>query len=323
MKLKSSICTASLLLFGLQGNAVSQDAQSSHVREPSQDSPRACSRLGCNRARPVTDTNPFGIDFGWGGAVSYSGVPTRALAMAKAQTQFAGERCPDTSMLKRMTFATAYLGIFGPAVKPDYLRPFWTAVDSFKATYDDAWKTLDDDQRKSFCEKYYADISFKTKNFKVPPSEFYLLYLAPLSEEGHEERERKMKRAEKMKWLAVFAQVLSLTAQVSAAHDSIQTGRSALHEGRQGNIGGMNSQMSQSRALASQSAAFANTGRYFAAFSTAEANPANGAVVGPEITLDCNALIHFSKWDAPPHAETWKSYQSLSNDCATLDLLRK
>ena len=237
---------------------------------------------------------------------------------------FAGEKCPKPSKLKKTVFPVMFLGTFGNWPRREFLKPFSDAVDEFKENYESAWLTLDDGQRSTFCDKYLADASFNVRKFKVLPSEFYALYLSPLSEEGIQELDVKMKRLEKLKWLALFGQVLALSAQVSAAHDSIQAGNSALGEGKQGNIATMNTQMAQSRALLSESTNFFNLGRHFNGAGAALAGDRVAPSFSDNLSTDpkCQALIHFSHWDAPPDAAIWKTYQSLATDCEALDQLR-
>ena len=323
---KSSICAA-LLFLVIQGDAASQEIQASQMDEQQHQELRECKGFSCNRIRPVSENNPFGIDLGWGGSASNSGVPTRALAMVRAQVVFAGEKCPKPSKFTALGFRGWFLGPYGMLPKRDFLRLFFEQTEKFKENYDKAWLTLDDSQRDVFCKKYYDDATFKVKNFKVAPSEFYMHYLSPISDEGIQEFEVKMKRAEKVKWLAIFGQLLSTAAQVSAAHDSIQTGNSALREGGQGNIGAMNTQMSQSRALFADSTTFYNTGQHFASAASALSGDTMTGVkpqLGGDFSnnLKCQALIHFTQWDAPPDAEIWKTYQSLATDCEALNQLR-
>jgi len=320
--LKSIVLALSLLCVP-HGATVAQGLLAPQPIEVAAQAARDCSGLGCNRVRPVTQTNPFGIDFGWDGSVSYSGVPSRALAMLKGQTLFAASKCPGPSAFKRSSYALAYMGIFGPNVRPDYMQPFSEAVDRNVATYEHVWQSLDEGQRSAFCEAYLADVEYKTKNFTVAPSEFYLLFLAPLSEEGTRDREAKLKRAEKMKWLAVFGQVLSVAAQVSAGRDAMQAGRAGLADGRAGNLGAMDSQMARSAELFGESAVFANAGQYMAASGSVQMNAATGEAADLARAMNCNALLHFAKWDAPPDATVWGRYQSLSSDCVALDHLRK
>lgn len=315
-----------MFFLAIQSNAVSQEAQASDDGIQQQQETWECLGMGCRFARPISETNPYGLDFGWRDPIS-SGVPSRALAMAKAQIHFAGDKCQKLSKRKSNILAATYLGLYGFDIKPGYLRLFSEGVARFKMTYEDAWLKLGDGERNAFCEAYYADAKLKINKFKAHPAQVYLHYLAPLSDEGVQDFERTMKRAEKVKWLAVFGQVLSLGAQVSAGHDAIQTGRSALLEGKSGNIGAMNSQMSQSNLLFRDSAHFANVGQYFGAAATATNADAVVQTGDPQSddgqsNLECQTVVHFSKWDAPPDAEIWKTYQSLSTGCAVLNRLR-
>lgn len=321
-----SVCTVFLFL-AIQGAAASQETQASQGDERQQQQLRECKGSRCNRIRPVSEANPFGVDLGWGGAASYSGVPTRALAMVRAQLVFAGEQCPKPSKFTALGFRGSFLGAYGILPQPDFLRLFFEQTDQFKENYYKAWLTLDESQRDVFCKKYYEDATFKTKTFRVLPSEFYVHHLSPLSEEGIREFEVKMKRAEKLKWLALFGQVLSTAAQISAAHDSIESGNSALRAGKAGNVVAMNAQMAQSSALAVESRNFYNFGRHFyiagaaSGGDAAKGNLAQGSDNLPTI-LNCQALLHFSQWDAPPDAAIWKIYQSLATDCEDLNKLR-
>ena len=325
MKLKSLMCVAMFFLV-IQGNAASQETQALDNGVQQKEEAWECHGLGCRFARPISETNPYGLDFGWRDPIS-SGVPSRALAMAKAQIHFAGDKCQKLSKRKQNILAETYLGLYGFDINPGYLRLFNEGVDRFKMTYEDAWLTLDDGQRDAFCEAYYADAKVNIHKYKAHPAQVYLHYLAPLSDEGEQDFEKTMKRAEKVKWLAVFGQVLSLAAQVSAGHDAIQEGNSALAEGKSGNIGAMNSQMAQSNLLFRDSAHFANVGQYFGTVSTA--TNAGAAVQNTDsqsedgqFNLDCQAVMHFSKWDAPSDTEIWKTYQSFSTGCDAVNRLR-
>lgn len=322
-----ALILAAVLFFVGHSKASSQELSTPESDEQEQQKARDCRGLGCNLQRPISESNPYGLDRGWGGSVSYSGVPTRALAMAKAQLLFARDKCPKPSMIKKYNFPINYLGIWGVPLKPAYMRTLEDAVASFSGNYESAWSSLDDARRDTFCTRYFQDATHNVKAFSVPPSEFYAQYLSPLSEEGIQDFEKIMKRAEKVKWLAFFAQFVSLAAQVSAGHDAIQTGQSALRTGQQGNIGAMNTQMAQSRALFNDSAALANVSQYFGSAASGlhgRTEDENGTRPSDGLppSLNCQALIHFSQWSAPLESEVWKTYQSLATDCEALNQLR-
>lgn len=295
-----------LVALSTPGVAAGTDASSS----------RECSGFGCRHARPITPINPYGLDFGWRGNWQSSGVPTRALAMATAQASFAGEACKGVSNRKRLNFGIRYLGIYSMRAETGYLKPFNEGVDAFKQNYEASWRTLDEPRRKQFCDAYRADVDFDITRIKVLPTEFYLQFLAPLSDEGLQEREKKLKRAEKVKWLALAGQLLSIAAQVSAGHDAINVGNSALQKGSEGNLSGMNLGMSQSSQLFDISSSYFNVGNYFATLQPGTSRDPMSAVA-TQVT-DCETITHFAMWDAPRNEHIWSHYQSFSTGCMAL-----
>ena len=295
-----------LVVLAAPQNAVATDLSAS----------RDCSGLGCRHARPFTPTNPYGLDFGWRGNWQSSGVPTRALAMAIAQAAFAGETCKGVSSRERLNFGLRYLGIYSFRGNTDYLKPLNESVDAFKKNYETSWQTLDEPRKQLFCDTYRADVDFDIAHFKVVPTEFYLQFFAPLSDDGLEQREKKLKRAEKVKWLALFGQFLSIAAQVSAGHDAMKAGNSALQKGSDGNLSGMNSEMSQSSQLFDISRNFFNVGNYFSAPQSAPSGEAMSAVAVQ--ATDCETITHFAMWDAPQSENIWSHYQSFSTGCLAL-----
>ena len=280
---------------------------------------RDCTGLGCRHARPITATNPYGLDFGWRGNWQSSGVPTRALAMATAQTSFAGEVCTGISSRKRLNFGIRYLGIYSIRADTDYLKPFNEAVDVFKHNYEASWSELDEQSKQQFCDAYRADVDFDITRFRILPTEFYLQFFAPLSNDGLQEREKKLKRAEKVKWLALAGQLMSLAAQVSAGHDAIKAGDYALKKGNEGNLSGMDAGMSQSVQLFDISRSFFNVGSYFATLQTTNSGN-HMSVVAPQ-DANCKTITHFAMWDAPQSEHVWSHYQSFSTGCVALTKL--
>ena len=229
--------------------------------------------------------------------------------------------------MKNHNFLVNYLGIWGVPLKPAYMKTLEAGVDGFKANFESAWPTLDQGQQDDFCAVYYNDVAQNVRAFSVLPSEFYALYLSPVSEEGIEQFERAVKRAEKVKWLALFAQVASLAAQVSSGHDAIKAGQSGLLAGQQGGIASMNAQMAQSRYLFNTSARFGDISQGFGSVVAAPQDREHAGLMrsgeGDVASLDCEALTHFAQWSAPSGSEVWKTYRGLATDCGALSKLRK
>jgi len=239
--------------------------------------------------------------------------------MATAQTAFAGDVCNGVSGRARVNFGLRYLGIYSFRGNGDYLKPFNEGVDAFKQNYAAAWRSLDAPSKKAFCEAYLADVNFDISRFIVLPTEFYLQFFAPLSQEGLQEREQKLKRAEKLKWLAFAGQLLSVAAQVSAGNDALKAGNAGLERGRSGDLSGMNSAMSESAELFDISRNYFNVGSYFAHSERTVPGEMSSAAFR---SYDCNAITHFAMWNAPPTDAVWSSYQSLSTGCQALANLR-
>jgi len=316
-----------LLHLANPSNVAAQETLVIEGGEQPQVEQRSCSGAGCKYARSVSEKNPFGMDYGYNNSPLMSGVPTRALAMLNAQILFSEDKCPKPGKMKKFTFRQTYLGIYQFRGEYEYKRLYNEAVDRFLKNYAAAWISLDDEQRHAFCKKYLDDVTFKG-NFEVEPAFFYFQYLSPMSDEGYRAFEKKVRLQEKIEWLAVFGQFLSLAAQISAGYDAYKTGKSAIRDGRAGDIASMNSKMSQSMSLYRTSNVYYNLGTYFHAVGTSSANAETSKILDAAVQsgvpsgMECETLDHFSKWDAPPDAEVWRTYQSMTSGCEVLNSTR-
>jgi hypothetical protein len=277
-------------------------------------------------SRPVSDHNPFGIDYGFHPAmflIRPSGVPTPQFSMYHAQIKFAESRCTTTPKPTKpqVIFYNFFLYAYDQDLDKPYKAAYAQAVEGIKTKYQNAWEGVDEAQRAKFCADYSSDIDSlwegsalaRGNRFRVV-SMFYRVALAPLSTETIEELERKAKaKEEREKLLAPIAflgQALAATAGLSASMDAL----SAVNSGK---LSLSQLRLQQSYALNRVASDFGNVAILARANENSQAVP---APAGPQ--SGCQALDHFDQYGADPDSEVWRKYQRLTSDCEALKYMR-
>lgn len=274
-------------------------------------------------SRPVSDHNPFGIDYGFHPVMwltSPSGVPTPQFSMYHAQIKFAESQCTTTPKPTKpqVIFYNFFLYAYDQDLDKPYKAAYAQAVDGIKTKYQNAWEGADEAQRTKFCADYSSDINSplwagsalaRGNRFRAV-SMFYRGALAPISTETIEELERKAKaREEREKILApiaVLGGALIAAAGVSASFDSLSAAKSG------------NFPLSQLRLQQANSfnRIVGELGNVTVLAKAGENSQAVPAPADPQ--SGCQALDHFDQYGADSDSEVWRKYQRLTSDCEAL-----
>ena len=274
-------------------------------------------------SRPVSDHNPFGIDYGFHPAMwltSPSGVPTPQFSMYHAQIKFAESQCTTTPKPTKpqVIFYNFFLHAYDQDLDKPYKAAYARAVEGIKTKYQNAWEGADEAQRAKFCADYSSDISsplweasaLARGNRYRAVAMFYRGALAPISTETIEELERKAKaREEREKFLvpiAILGGALVAAAGVSASFDSLSAVKS-------GNFPLSQLRLQQSDAFRRIANEVGNVAILAKASENSQAVP---APADPQ--SGCQALDHFDQYGADPDSEVWQKYQRLTSDCEAL-----
>ena len=274
-------------------------------------------------SRPVSDHNPFGIDYGFHPAMwltSPSGVPTPQFSMYHAQIKFAESQCTTTPKPTKpqVIFYNFFLHAYDQDLDKPYKAAYARAVEGIKTKYQNAWEGADEAQRAKFCADYSSDISsplweasaLARGNRYRAVAMFYRGALAPISTETIEELERQAKaREEREKFLvpiAILGGALVAAAGVSASFDSLSAAKS-------GNFPLSQLRLQQSDAFRRIANEVGNVAILTKASENSQAVP---APADPQ--SGCQALDHFDQYGADPDSEVWQKYQRLTSDCEAL-----
>ena len=277
-------------------------------------------------SRPVSDHNPFGIDYGFHPAMWMtrpSGVPTPQFSMYHAQIKFAESRCTTTPkpIKPQVIFYNFFLYAYDQDLDKPYKAAYAQAVEGIKTKYQNAWEGADEAQRARFCADYSSDIYSPLWEVRTlargsryrAVSMFYQAALAPIATETIEELERKAKaREEREKFLApiaVLGGALVAAAGVSASFDSLSAVKS-------GNLPLSQLRLQQSYAFQRIVSEVGNLAVLAKANDNSQAAP---APADPQ--SGCQALDHFDQYGADPDSEVWQKYQRLTSDCEALQYM--
>ncbi len=156
-------------------------------------------------SRPVSEANPFGLDYGFHPVnfTSGQGVPTHQMSMLTAQIAFAEEQCtakPKPTGHQR-ALHRAFVNAHDKDLDQPYKAAYAQAVGRKRANYQNAWNGMGEAQRSEYCAAYWNDVRYFSEGNLIARGQllltfsmFYLGALSPLSNESIEEIERKCKR---------------------------------------------------------------------------------------------------------------------------------
>lgn len=276
-------------------------------------------------ARPVSEGNPYGIDYGFHPTMYLnrpSGVPTPQFSMYHAQIKFAETRCTTTPKPTKPqgVFYLFFLAAYDLDLDKPYKAAYVQAVEGIMSKYRSAWEGADEAQRAKFCADYFSDLESLGEGGVIARGNrhrsvalFYRGALAPLSTETIEELEQKAKSMEeRQKILAPIAVI----GQAFVAAAGVSAGMDALSAAKSGNWSLSQARFQQSHALNRVASDFSNTAALARINENAQATP---APAGPQSS--CRALDHFDQYGADPDSEVWRKYQRFTSDCEALKYL--
>jgi hypothetical protein len=240
----------------------------------------------------------------------YSGQPTPALAMYRAQVNVAVDKCVQSALIPNVKAAESFKKYFNNGV---LLRQYNTKDQDFSNhfaaytnSYELAWNGADEVSRQHFCNGLQADIAEKAKGFFhwAAIIGYYRGKFSPITEATKE-------RAEKI------TGALSLAAVVASNAASISAGRDAIAASKSGDFSTFESQMALSRGFHSAGAGFVDLG----AIAQSSPEPPLVAVMDRATPEDekgvirCPVIDHFMQYRATADAAIWITYQKVSTSC--------